>query len=232
MKSIIGTKIGMTRVFDENGRLVPVTVIKVDKCWTVGLKTSEKHGYNAVQLGFSIKKEKNINKPYKGIFKDIGDGTCPLLVKEIRLQENNLVEYSLGQEISIDIFEKGDYVDISAVSKGKGFAGVMKRHGFGGLSASHGHGEYRRAPGSIGASSYPSRVFKGQRMPGRMGGDNVTIQKLEIVDIVLEDRLILVKGATPGIKGACLKIKETTKALKKKKKVVAINTELKLNKKR
>jgi large subunit ribosomal protein L3 len=232
MKSIIGTKIGMTRVFDDNGRLVPVTVIKVDKCWTVGLKTIEKNGYNAVQLGFSLKKEKKITKPYKGIFKDINNGDCPLLVKEIRLNEKDLNEYSLGQEIFVDMFEKGDYVDISAVTKGKGFAGVIKRHGFGGLPASHGNGEYRRAPGSIGASSYPSRVFKGQRMPGRLGGENITIQKLEIVNVILEDKLILVKGATPGVKGVCLKIKETTKALKKKKIVIATNTELKLNKKR
>ncbi len=229
MKNIIGTKIGMTRVYDDVGKLVPVTIIKVDKCWVVGLKTKEKDGYDSIQLGLDIKKDKKVTKPYRGLFKNINNGECPLYVREFRGSEDSL---ALGQEFNVDIFEKGEYIDITSLSKGKGFAGTIKRHGFGGLSHSHGHGEYRRAPGSIGASSYPSRVFKGQRMAGRCGGDNVTVQKLEIVDVKPEERLLLVKGSCAGINGSLLKIKQTVKFLKKKKERKVTASEVKLNKKR
>ncbi|MDR0675668.1 MAG: 50S ribosomal protein L3 [Elusimicrobiota bacterium] len=232
MKSIIGTKVGMTRIFDEKGSLLPITVIKVDKCWATGIKTVEKNGYSALQLGFGIKREKNTTKPYRGIFKNINNAEVPKFLKEFRIDESELVNYALGQEITVDIFEKGDYVDIVGVSKGKGLTGVMKRHNFNGLPSSHGNGEYRRRGGSLSASSYPSRVFKGIKMAGRTGGDNVTLQKLEVVDIKLDDKLILVKGAVPGIKGSYLQLKETSKFLKKKKAEVDSKTELKLNKKR
>ncbi len=232
MKSIIGTKVGMTRIFDEKGRILPVTVIKVDKCWVTDIKTLEKNSYTSVQIGYGLKKEKAVSLPYKGLFKSIGNGDCPKFVKEFRLEEKNISSYSLGQEIGVDVFEKGDYVDVIGITKGKGYTGVMKRHNFNGLPASHGNGEYRRRGGALSASSYPSRVFKGIKMAGHCGCDQVTVQKLEVVDIDVNDKLILLKGSVPGIKGSYIQIKQTIKALKKKKAEVEIKTEVKLNKKR
>ncbi|MFC1512561.1 50S ribosomal protein L3 [bacterium] len=217
MKYLIGTKIGMTRIFHENGNSSPVTVIKIDDCWIVGKKTKEKDGYDAVQIGYGVLKEKKATKPYKGLFKNIKSKKIPRMVREFKIDASAQEQYELGTDYPLDIFTQGDYVDVSGISKGKGFAGVMKRHGFHGLPASHGHGEYRRAPGSIGASSYPSRVFKGKKMPGHMGVKKVSVQKLEIAQVDSETRVILIKGAVPGINGAVLGIKETVKSKKKVK---------------
>ncbi len=233
MKALIGVKIGMTKVFDDKGIFVPVTIIKVDKCWVTGLKNKEKHGYNALQLGYGLKL-KNISMPYKSLFKNVNNGEVPLLIKEFPIKDSeDSPSFIIGQELKIDIFNKGDYVDVTGISKGKGYAGVMKRHNFNGLPASHGNGEYRRRSGSLSASSYPSRVFKGIKMAGHCGAEKVTVQKLEIVDIILDNSLILLKGAVPGINGGFIHIKETVKSLKKKKIMKQVNNaELKLNKKR
>jgi len=231
MKALIGIKMGMTKVFDNRMNFVPVTVIKVDRCWITGIKKQEKHGYDSIQLGYGLKL-KNIKKPYKSLFRDVNKGEVPLLIKEFSVNRDDVSSYSIGQEITVDVFNKGDYVDVTGISKGKGYAGVMKRHNFNGLPASHGNGEYRRRSGSLSASSYPSRVFKGIRMAGHCGVERVTVQKLEVVDVILDDNVILLKGAVPGINGGYIQIKETIKSLKKKKEIKEINVELKLNKKR
>lgn len=215
----MGTKIGMTRIFDTKGLEIPVTVVKVERCWVVGKKTPERDGYTALQLGYGAKKPYKATKPFAGLFKNIGDGTIASRIQEVRIRDTkeNLDHYELGKEIRADIFAAGDYVDVVGISLGKGFAGVMKRHGFGGLPASHGHSEYRRAPGSMSASSYPSRVFKGKKLPGRMGSDRVTIQKLEVVNVNADENMILLRGAVPGRRGGVITIKETVKAKKRTK---------------
>lgn len=232
MKALIGVKIGMTKVFDDRMTFVPVTVIKVDKCWVTGIRTKEKHGYSSLQLGYGLKL-KNIKKPYKFLFKDINNGDVPLFIREFAVNEDDeMLSCDVGQEFKVDVFNKGDYVDVTAISKGKGYSGVMKRHNFNGLPASHGNGEYRRRGGSLSASSYPSRVFKGIRMAGHCGVEKVTVQKLEVIDVVFNDNIILLKGAVPGVNGGYIQIRETLKSLKKKKVQEKISTELKLNKKR
>ncbi len=196
MSGIIGKKIGMSSVFDAAGELVPVTVIQAGPCKVVSIKTKETDGYSALQLGFGSRKEKRINKPLMGHYKK-ADQAPSLILKEFNFPTNK--EFKVGEEIKVDFFSEGEKIKVRSKSKGKGFQGVMRRHGFSGVGGTtHGQSDRLRAPGSIGASSYPSRVFKGQRMAGRQGYENVTIANLKVVKIIPEDNLILVKGAVPG----------------------------------
>ena len=200
MKGILGRKVGMTQIFDEEGRLIPVTVIEAGPCWVVQVKNKEKDGYEAVQLGFrEVKKEKNIPKPLLGIFKKAGVPVCRIL-KEFRM-----TGYNVGDRLTVEIFSKGDVVSVSGISKGKGFQGVMKRHGFAGGPDSHGS-MFNRAPGSIGASSFPSRVWKGKRMAGHTGNETVTVKNLAVIDVIPEQNLLIVKGSVPGGENGILEI--------------------------
>lgn len=196
MAGIIGKKIGMSSIFNANGEIVSVTVIKAGPCNVVSVRTKEKDGYEALQLGFGQRKEKNIIKPVLGQYKK-SNLTPSAVLKEFSF--SNIGDYKVGDEIKADLFTENEKIKVRAKSKGKGFQGVMRRHGFGGVGGTtHGQSDRLRAPGSIGASSYPSRVFKGQRMAGRMGNENVTVSNLSIVKIIPEENIILVKGATPG----------------------------------
>jgi len=194
MAGIIGKKIGMSSIFNANGELVSVTVIQAGPCKVVSVRTKEKDGYEALQLGFGDKKEKNIIKPVLGQYKK-NNLSPSLVLKEFEF--SNAGEFKIGDEIKVSLFKENELIKVRGKSKGKGFQGVMRRHGFGGVGGTtHGQSDRLRAPGSIGASSYPSRVFKGQRMAGRMGYENVTISNLKVVKIL--DNIILVKGAVPG----------------------------------
>lgn len=196
MKGLIGRKMGMSGVFNSEGNIIPVTIIQAGPCKVVAIRTKEKNGYEAVQLGFGEKKEKRVNKPLKGYFNK-ANLTPVSVLKEFRGLPDK--EIKVGDEIKVDIFTAGEKIKVRAKSKGKGFQGVMKRHGFGGVGGTtHGQSDRLRAPGSIGASSYPSRVFKGQRMAGRTGNRNVTVSDLQVVQVFPEQNLILVKGAVPG----------------------------------
>ena len=196
MSGLLGQKIGMTSVYNEKGDLVPVSVIKAGPCKIVSIRTKEKDGYHALQLGFGEKKEKRVSKPVLGQFKK--NELTPLKVlKEFKFSPEQ--EFKVGDEINVGIFTEGEKIKVRAKSKGKGFQGVMRRHGFGGVGgATHGQSDRLRAPGSIGASSYPSRVFKGQKMAGRLGFENVTISNLKVFKVIPEQNLILVRGAVPG----------------------------------
>jgi large subunit ribosomal protein L3 len=199
MSGLIGKKIGMTSIFDENGKNVPCTVLEVGPCVVTQVRTIAVDGYEALQLGFDDKKEKSAIKAEVGHFKKAGSSVKKKVV-EIKDFEQ---EYNLGDVITADLFAEGEFVDITGVSKGKGFQGVVKRHGFGGVGqATHGQHNRLRAPGSVGASSYPSRVFKGMRMAGRTGGENVTIQNLRVLKVVGEKNLLVVKGCIPGHKNS------------------------------
>lgn len=205
MAGLIGKKIGMTSIFSAEGKNVPCTVIEAGPCVVTQVKTVEKDGYNALQLGFVDKKEKNSNKAQVGHFKNAG--TLPKS-KVVEFSDFNQ-EYQLGDEIKVDVFEGEQWVDVTGISKGKGFQGVVKRHGFGGVGdATHGQHNRLRAPGSLGASSFPSRVFKGLRMAGRTGGNRVTVLSLRIMKVIPESNLILVKGSVPGPKGGYLIIEK------------------------
>jgi len=205
MAGLIGKKIGMTSIFSAEGKNVPCTVIEAGPCVVTQVKTVEKDGYYALQLGFMDKKEKSSNKPQVGHFKKAG--TSPKQ-KVAEFSDFNQ-EYQLGDEIKVDVFEGEQWVDVTGISKGKGFQGVVKRHGFGGVGdATHGQHNRLRAPGSLGASSFPSRVFKGLRMAGRTGGDRVTVLSLRIMKVIPESNLILVKGSVPGPKGGYLIIEK------------------------
>ena len=196
MSGLLGQKIGMTSVYDDHGDLVPVSVIKAGPCKIVSIRTKEKDGYHALQLGFGEKKEKRVSKPVLGQFKK--NELAPLKVlREFKFPPEQ--EFKVGDEINVSIFIEGEKIKVRAKSKGKGFQGVMRRHGFKGVGgATHGQSDRLRAPGSIGASSYPSRVFKGQKMAGRLGYENVTISNLKIFKVIPEQNLILVRGAVPG----------------------------------
>jgi large subunit ribosomal protein L3 len=196
MSGIIGKKLGMTSIFGNDGEVIPVTVIEAGPCTVVDIKTTDKDGYQALQLGFGNVKEKKVIKPLAGHFKK-NNISPKLVLKEFK--NFNVSEFKIGDEIKCSIFNEGDIIKVKGKSKGKGFQGVVKRHGFGGIGmTTHGQSDRVRAPGSIGASSYPSRVFKGQRMAGRMGYDNVTIRGLKVVKVDPERNLVFVKGAVPG----------------------------------
>ena len=208
VKGILGAKLGMTQLWDENNKVVPVTVIQAGPCVVTQVRTPEKDGYNAVQLAFGAAKPKNVNKPDTGHFEAAGVTPRKHLVE---LRTADASEYTLGQELGADVFEAGQVIDVTGVSKGKGTAGVMKRHGFHGLRASHGVHRKHRSPGSIGQSSTPSRVFPGMKMAGRMGVDKVTVQNLTIHSVDAERGLILVKGSVPGPKGALVVVRTAAK---------------------
>ena len=184
----------MTSIFDENGKNIPCTVIQAGPCVVTQVRTKEVDGYEALQLGFDDKAEKQSNKALNGHFKKAGT-TAKRRVVEFQGFEQ---DFKLGDEILVDHFEEGEFVDVSGTSKGKGFQGVVKRHGFAGSERTHGQQSMNRAPGSVGAASYPARIFKGMRMAGRMGGDNVKVQNLRVLKVVKDKNLIVVKGAVPG----------------------------------
>lgn len=199
MSGLIGRKIGMTSIFDENGKNIPCTVIEAGPCVVTQVRTNEVDGYEALQLGFDDKTEKHATKADLGHFKKAGTSAKKKVV-EFQGFEG---EFKLGDNITVEVFNEGEFVDVQGVSKGKGFQGVVKRHGFGGVGqATHGQHNRLRAPGSVGASSYPSRVFKGMRMAGRMGGENVKVQNLRVLKVVAEKNLLVVKGAVPGCKNS------------------------------
>jgi large subunit ribosomal protein L3 len=206
MPGILGKKIGMTSIFNAEGDLVTVTVIQAGPCKVVSIRDMEKDGYSAVLIGFEDKKEKNISKPVLGQFKK--NNLSPLKnVKEFKGFDMSSIK--VGDEIKVDFFKEGDVIKVRGKSKGKGFQGVMKRHNFGGVGGTtHGQSDRLRAPGSIGSSSYPSRVFKGMKMAGRMGFENVTIRNLKVIKIIPEDNLILVKGAVPGSINSIVELKK------------------------
>ena len=205
MSGLIGKKVGMTSIFDDNGKNIPCTVIEAGPCVVTQVITEEVDGYNALQLGFDDKAEKRANKAELGHFKKAGSSTKKKVV-EFRDFEG---DYKLGETVGVDVFVEGEFVDVSATSKGKGFQGVVKRHGFAGVGqATHGQHNRLRAPGSIGAASYPSRVFKGMKMAGRMGGSKVTVQNLRVLKIVPEKNLLVLKGCVPGHKNAYVTIEK------------------------
>jgi len=207
-KMIIGRKIGMTQIFAEDGAAVPVTAIEVEPAVIIQKKTVEKDGYDAVQLGYGRIKQSKVTKPLQGHFAKADKG-CFRILKE--MHTDAIDDYELGQEISVDSFEIGELVDITGTTKGKGFAGVIKRHGFRGGRSSHGS-MFHRAPGSIGASAYPSRVFKGKKLPGQMGDQKKTVKNLLIWEIRPGRNLMLIKGAVPGARNGYLFIKQSAKA--------------------
>ena len=199
MSGLIGRKIGMTSIFDENGKNIPCTVIEAGPCVVTQVRTEEVDGYKALQLGFDDKVEARTTKALQGHFKKAGTTGKKKLVEFKWIEK----EHNLGDIILVDVFEEGEFLDVIGTSKGKGFQGVVKRHGFAGVGqATHGQHNRLRAPGSVGASSYPSRVFKGMRMAGRMGGDRVTVPNLRALKVVPEKNLIVVKGCVPGHKNS------------------------------
>lgn len=207
MSALLGKKIGMTRIFDESGNVIPVTVVQAGPCYVTQIKTIEKDGYEAVQLGFDEKKEKHVTKPILGHLKKAN--TPPLRrFKEFPLSAD--WEVKLGDVVKADVFNPGDIVKVSGTSKGRGFAGVVKRHGFGGGKKTHGQSDRLRAPGSIGQSSYPSKVFKGIRMGGRMGGKRVSVKGLQVVKVDVENNLLFIKGAIPGSRNSDVEIYKQT----------------------
>lgn len=207
-KGLIGKKLGMTQIFDEQGKVIPVTVIEAGPCVVAQVKTVETDGYNAIQLGFGDVKESKINKPEKGHFAK-SKLTPKKHLREFRL--DSVENINVGDELKADTFVAGDQLDIQGTSKGKGFQGVIKRHGQ--SRGPMGHGSmYHRRPGSMGPTSTPGRVFKGKKLPGHMGSQTITIQNLEVVRVDLDKNVILVKGSVPGAKGAILKLKTSVKS--------------------
>jgi len=212
INTMLGTKLGMTQVFPGIGEVIPVTVLKVGPCVVVQKKSLANDGYNALQLGYGQKREKLINKAMQGHLKKV-NLTSTKYLREVKI--DNIDEYQPGDKLGINMFKKGDYVDIKGISKGKGMAGVIKRHHFKGGKNSHGC-DNKRGPGSVGASSYPSRVFKGMRMAGHMGCDMVKVLKLEIVEVRENENLLLVKGAVPGPRNGFVVISKTNRFVKVK----------------
>ncbi|NQX81843.1 MAG: 50S ribosomal protein L3 [Flavobacteriaceae bacterium] len=195
MSGLIGRKVGMTSLFDENGKNIPCTVLEVGPCVVTQVRTEEIDGYSAIQLGFDDKEDKRETKALKGHFKKAGTSAK----KQVVEFQGFDAEYKLGDVLDATFFEEGEFVDVSGTSKGKGFQGVVKRHGFAGVGqATHGQHNRLRAPGSIGAASYPARVFKGMRMAGRMGGDTIKVQNLRVLKVVSDKNLLVVKGCVPG----------------------------------
>ena len=208
VKGLLGTKLGMTQLWDENNRVIPVTVIQAGPCVVTQVRTPDANGYSAVQLGFGAIKAKQVTKPDAGHFAKADVTPRKHLVE---LRTNDASEYTLGQELTAEVFEAAEVVDVTGVSKGKGTAGVMKRQGFHGLRASHGVHRKHRSPGSIGGCATPGRVFKGLKMAGRMGHERVTVQNLTVHSIDAERGLILVKGAIPGNKGGLVVLRSAAK---------------------
>ncbi len=206
MEGIIGKKIGMIRVFNQEGQAIPVTIIEAGPCPVVQVKTQDRDGYNAIQIGFGEKRKKLFTLPLLGHF-DKAKVEPKRILREIRMEQVEKIE--VGKELKVDIFSVGTKVNVTGVSKGLGFQGGVRRHKFHGGPKTHGQSDRLRAPGSIGSSSYPSRVFKGQKMPGRMGGERVTIRNLEVVGVDVEKKLLLLKGAVPGKKNSYLTIKKS-----------------------
>ena len=205
MSGLIGKKIGMTSIFDDSGKNVPCTVIEAGPCIVTQVRTDEIDGYNALQLGFDDKAEKNAVRAEKGHFKKAGS----VVKRKVVEFQGYDKEYKIGDSIGVDHFEEGEFVDVSGISKGKGFQGVVKRHGFAGVGqATHGQHNRLRAPGSIGAASYPARVFKGMRMGGRMGGNKIKVMNLRVLKVVPEKNLLLLKGCVPGHKNSYLTIEK------------------------
>ena len=209
VRGLLGTKIGMTQVWDDNNRVIPVTVISAGSNVVVQVRAADTDGYSAVQLGFGEVKASKITKPLAGHFEKAGVTPRRHLVE---IRTSDAATYSPGQELSADLFTAGETIDVTGTSKGKGFAGVMKRHGFHGVSASHGAHRNHRKPGSIGGCSTPGRVFKGMRMPGRMGGETVTTQNLTVHDVDTDKGLLMVKGAVPGPRGTLVIVRSAAKA--------------------
>ncbi|HWP81991.1 MAG TPA: 50S ribosomal protein L3 [Bacteroidota bacterium] len=204
MSGILGKKLGMTTLFDENGQAVPCTVIEAGPCYVTQVKTKERDGYDAVQLGFDERRQKSTNKPLAGHFAK-ANVKPRRLIREFRNFNGKAVKK--GQEIRVDLFHQGDVVNVIGQSKGRGFQGVVKRHHFGGVGmTTHGASDRVRAPGSIGSSSFPSRVFKGMRMAGRMGNDRVTIRNLKVIKVIPDSNLLIVKGSVPGAINSYLQI--------------------------
>jgi large subunit ribosomal protein L3 len=196
MPGLLAKKLGMTNIYSEDGQIIPVTILEAGPCKVYSVKTKDKDGYTSIQIGFGEKKDKKVSKPQLSVFKKLGL-VPPITLKEFRNFESD--QFKVGDDIKVDIFQIGDKVKVSGKSKGKGFQGVIKRHGFSGVGgATHGQSDRMRAPGSIGASSYPSRVFKGQKMAGRKGFENVTTRNLKVVKVLVEKNIIMVKGAVPG----------------------------------
>jgi large subunit ribosomal protein L3 len=206
IKGLLGKKLGMTGYFSPQGEYLPVTVIEAGPCVVTQIKTLANDGYNALQLGFTVKKEARINKPLRGHFKNSGD-RCFAFLREFLV--DNPEEYSLGQELSLDMFNVGDRVDVIGTTKGRGFSGVIKRHGFHGGRKTHGSKSHR-IPGSIGCSAWPSKVIKGKKMPGQYGNQRQTVRNLEIIDIRPKENLLLVKGAVPGAKSGLVEVNKPT----------------------
>lgn len=206
-KAILAKKIGMTQIFGEDGVVTPVTVLEAGPCVVTQVKTEENDGYKAVQLGYEDIREKLVNKPKKGHFSKAGVGYKRFL-REFKLDDSE--EYKVGQEVKVDVFKKGDIIDVTGTSKGKGFQGAIKRHGFSRGPMTHGS-KYHRHAGSNGAASSPSRVFKGKKMPGHMGAERVTVQNLEVVQVDADNNLILIKGAVPGPRKSLIMIRDAVK---------------------
>lgn len=210
MRAILGEKLGMTQVFDEQSRVVPVTVIKAGPVHVTQVKTPERDGYGAIQIAFKEMRAKHVTRPQAGHFAKAGVAPAKHVV-EVRVDDPS--SYQVGQRIAVgDLFVSGMKADVTGVSRGKGFAGTIKRHNFSGQGASHGAHKVHRAPGSIGACATPARVFKGKRLPGRMGADTTTVMNLDVVQVDAERDLIMVRGAVPGPRGAVLVIREAVKA--------------------
>jgi len=211
-EGLIGRKVGMTQVFGDDGNQIPVTVIQAGPCTVVGLKTLESHGYDALQLGFEPKK-KNVSKPAAGVFKKAN--VAPMgVVREIRLEKSEMLQgYEVGKSVTAELFAPGEIVDVVGITKGKGFQGGVKRFGWYGGDATHGS-MFHRAPGSIGASSDPSRVWPGHRLPGRMGGVQRTVLNISVVRVMPEQNLLLVRGAVPGANGSLVMIRKSIKTTK------------------
>ncbi len=212
MPGLLGKKIGMTSVFSADGKNVPCTVIEVGPCVVTQVKTEETDGYNALQLGFTDKKEKHTTKPMQGHFEKAGT-TPKRYLAEFRYKGEEelkkMAEHKLGDTMTVEMFADGDFVDVVGTSKGKGYQGVVKRHGFGGVGqTTHGQHNRLRAPGSIGACSYPAKVFKGMRMAGQMGNERVTVQNLRVVKVIADHNLLMIKGSIPGCKGSIVLIEK------------------------
>ena len=210
-KGLLGAKLGMTQIFDENARVVPVTVIQAGPCTVTQVKSPERDGYAAVQLAFGEIKPKRVTKPRAGHFAKAGVEPRRHLVE---LRTGDAADYTLGQTLAADVFAAGDRLDVVGVSKGKGFAGVMKRHGFKGLGASHGTERKHRSPGSVGACATPSRIFKGMRMAGHMGHQRVTVLNLEVVKVDPDRNLVLIRGAVPGPKRGLVMLRSSVKGVR------------------